>query len=270
METSLSVGNDAVLRSARRWIIAAYVWQILTNLYQLAFPFLLQYVNANHDTIHVLIEFHVAFLVFCDLVFLTVLSIGVLKLKKHSFPRFRMFAILIVIGVGVPIIVSLLSMLVIGIERTSGSLHKIFDTIWLFVYPLAGYLLCVAYVYLLKNDVINAVYRSVIAILCLAVFVGTAMNLSFWVGITFDYLDSNQRIMFGSGCTAMLQIIFVIVNIASILAYKNLLATPSDIPAVEDTPATFSFRPSKIEIGFIVSVALSVILTYVFVKTILV
>lgn len=267
METSLSVRNDAVLQSARRWIIGAYVWQILAILFYLVSPLLV-----NSDNIEMWIELQGMFSYIYPLFFLIILSIGILKLKKHSLPRFRMFAILIVIGAGVPIIVSLLSKLAnSSIQRTPGSFHEIFDIILFFVRPLAGYLLCVAYVYLLKNDVINTMYRSVIAILCLAAFVDTAVNLSLWISsYAFHYLDSSQWFMFGNGRTAMFQILSVIVYIASILAYKSLLATPSDIPAAEDTPATFSFRPSKIEIGFIVSAVLFVILTYVSVKTILV
>ena len=254
METSLSVGNDAVLRSARRWIIAVYVWEILSELFYRVAPFFFDN-----------LEMWFKFSTFSPLVFLAVLSIGVLKLRKHSLSRFRLFANLILIGVGVPVFVSLLYTLT---QRTPDSLiFQIFGYVWFFIDPLAGYLLCVAYTYLLKNDVVNAVYRPAIAILYLATFVNKVMNLSFWISkVMFDTQDSSQWFAFLSGWSIINPILFIIVCIANILGYKYLLATPSEIPAAEDAPATFSFRPSKIEIGFIVSVALFVILAYFSIK----
>lgn len=272
METSLSVGNDAVLRSARRWIIAAYVWQILSLLFGSASP-------SFFDNPEMWSNFDRMFSYFSPFVFLTVLSIGVLKLRKHSFPRFRLFANLILIGVGVPVFVSLLCMLTFDIGTPDSLIYQIFDRIASFVGPLAGYLFCVAYTYLLKNDVVNAAYRPAIAILYLAAFVNVVRDMSFWISsIAFDILDKIQiqiqyfvlengsKIIYLDGRGIMMSILFIIVCIANILGYKYLLATPSEIPAAEDAPATFSFRPSKIEIGFIVSVALFVILAYFSIK----
>lgn len=271
METSLSVGNDAVLRSARRWIIGAYVWQIITALYKFASPYIVN-VIADYDTIHVLNKFHGVFFVFCNFVFLLVLSIGVLKLRKHSLPRFRIFANLIIVVTGVFIVVSVVYDL---LPVLIGSISQpVTCYIFLFLAVFRGYLLCMAYACLLKDKAIEAIYRYAIAVLCLAAFVQTASSSSWHIlalALDYDFMNAPIRIqMFMNGTYYMFLIIFIIACIANILGYKYLFATPSNIPAAEDVPATFSFRPSKIEIGFIVSAVLLVILICVSVKTILV
>lgn len=197
-----------------------------------------------------------------------VLSIGVLKLRKHSLPRFRIFANLIIVVTGVFIVVSVVYDLLPVLSQ------PVTCYIFLFLAVFRGYLLCMAYACLLKDKAIEAIYRYAIAVLCLAAFVQTARSSSWHIlalALDYDFMNAPIRIqMFMNGTYYMFLIIFIIACIANILGYKYLFATPSNIPAAEDVPATFSFRPSKIEIGFIVSAVLLVILICVSVKTILV
>lgn len=228
METSLSVGNDAVLRSARRWIIGAYVWNVL------GFQLYASYVSStvDHSLPPTLETLHPHDYVFTPGVFLLFILIAFFKLKSHSNARIQQAATVFMIAFTFNVIVR-------GIIGTflPDSMDFSFQIVIVkfLLVALAFYPLIKAYTYL--GDVYSTERgRTMLSNLYLVTFVNS-------VAVMFE--------------DQMFQLPLAI--LFSIFWWK-LLCLPMDTAAVEEKDLSITFLPTRIEVGFIVSLLLFTLL----------
>ncbi len=258
METSLSVQNDAILKKAKWWIVSSLVGRIIVQIVG-KFLYLPQ--------------------VYMILMFLwsVIFLIGCVQLLKHNLSSIRFFAKMAIIAESITILVYFLDNFV-----WVGVLSQICDT-----YPInnswsriifhsekiiISFVSLMGLAALWKNKQIRANYITSISILGVLTFVSCVLffPVNAWLikgGFVYPtmeigYFHSFHRDLYGEisqMLSAILGLISLIVQILFIYCYCKLLKTPSLMPT-EDNPdeVPYSYRPTKIEIGFVVCVALFV------------
>lgn len=279
METSLSVRNDAVLRSARRWIIAAYVWQMINLFigYWGIWPIIDYLTNQGlaFDTAMNIYKYRGIFYIF---IFEILLVVAFMKLKTHSNSVLRQSAKILLVAVIISLVLYFInfinneiSPLILDLFWNLKSLLLFFVAIF-FLVVLFSYLFIVAYARLNKCYPIKNNHPEV-AVLCILTFISYAMTIcaySFMLIHSFNGITGHDNAKMSISLYYTLSEFMTLgISVAYILCWKRLLSTPSDILDVEEEPEKISFVPSKVEIGYLVSLLLFTAVVYTAVHIIL-
>ena len=271
METSLSVGNDAVLRSARRWIIAAYVWQIINLFigYWGIWPIIDYLTNQGlaFDTANIYKYRGIFYII----IFEALLAVAFIKLKTHSNSVLRQSATILLVAVIMSFAIYFINFinseiypLILDLFWNLRSLLLFFVVIF-FLVVLFSYLFIVAYAHLNKCYAIRSNHPEVV-VLCILTFISSAMTIciySFMLIYSFNGITGHGNAEMSISLYYTLSEFMTLgISVACILCWKRLLGTPSDIPDVEEKPEKISFVPSKVEIGYLVSLLLFTAVVY--------
>ncbi len=269
METSLSVQNDAILKKAKWWIVSALVLSLMSYCITNFIPLILQKsygydweeLNNFYSSCNfigwILPTYHILYI------------IGCVALLKHSVKSVRVFGKILIIFSVTNIFFNIMNGFVWdGIFQNlfgenywkDAVIHmwrrQIIPNIERFI---STFILLVGFGALWKNKQIRENHTAVIRLFALLVFIQfvEVMPNNMWHSRNGHdtFLYSHIGNLLGSGWYIP-QIISIVSQILIIYCYCKLLKTPSDLP-VEDTEP-FSYRPTKIEIGFLFSVCLFV------------
>ncbi len=268
METSLSVQNDAILKKAKWWIVSALVLILIANCFtHLVLSILQDFYLRNYELMADLNNLHSIwkFIVVWIKPTLNILYIiGCVALLKHSVKSIRVFGKILLIFSVTNILFGIMNGFV-----WDGIFQNLFEEDY-WVWPstiipnierfISQFILLMGFSALWKNKQIRENYTAVISLFALLIFVEFvifipsdmwsirgAIDLNHKYHYLCDLLDSGWYIP---------RTIFIVTQILIIYCYCKLLKTPSAMP-VEDTEP-YSYRPTKIEIGFLFSVCLFV------------
>lgn len=247
--------NEKFIKRARRWIITTFVWGMIGSFF-----------------IGILID-HVEINAVLQPIGSNVLSIlfvmaGLLPLRRHTSFRVRRFARILIFALcGNPILylIHCLSLIIPG--EYWGSIYR--TIVEIFVTLVCGYLTCVGYAFLIRDERIESACRSTVLLLCKGIFISTIVTVSIGICfVSFEALNlSYTQIDSFSGILILLtwvqRFLFFVSYVIFIIGYKRLFATPSAFPAEDDDSAYISiWKPSRMSIGFLVSMLLFITLLY--------
>ncbi len=238
METSLSVQNDAILKKAKWWIIIGYAYSMILNLFLVCGgELLLREAMENAGILTSLLKYAGTFLILW----------GMISLKKTHLSALKSFAKLMSLVLILDIISLVLwSLILIFQNDIVYFIRMLYDTILLF---LKGYIGCMACSALMKNQLIAQKCKGYIILLYLLIFVTSIVIIlprvwCNWYRILFVIFD-------------------LLVPVFYIILYKNIFTNLMQISIDNtDEETSFSIRPTRIEIGFIISFVLCVICSF--------
>ncbi len=259
METTLSNRNETILKQARRLIITYYVLKIVLFIGGPIIDILIG--TYFLETLQINMQIYdICRRVFVLSITTIVFILAMLKLKQHSNIYLKaitnIFIITTLIGFAQSIFV------------TDTTVHIIIDCI-------VAYLSIVAYRHLSREETIKSNHPEVNNLILLT-FINTLMSLGGYV--LFIITSTSQANDQAYEIIAIHQFIntftFLITTILMLICWKRLLYTPSDIPEIatyltmENNELSrkenlkISFIPSRIEIGFIISITIFFIATF--------
>ncbi len=272
METSLSVQNDAILKKAK-WLIVSGL--VLALIIQCVISYLVPILTdsfgwTREDTN---IFYSIGGLFSNWLLPILCIVAWVLLLVKHTVKSIRVWSTMAIIRYGLVLLFAILNVFV-----WDKVLDKVFPDqgemqwVWYTIIQYIGYFITtiialMGLAALWKNKQIKANYGNVLRLLILVTFIGTVLSLPseiwtirmFLEFIKSDYFTANYDLYqsFGILFGNVVPITSLILQILIIYCYCKLLKTPSLMPT-EDNPdeLPYSYCPTKVEIGFVVCVAL--------------
>ncbi len=244
METSLSVQNDAILKSARRWIMAYYICLLVVPM--LFAPVLIVFVMSedifNNNS---LLYATKAMEIIIFLLFVFIIITGLMKLKKHSLLSMQVFAQLTIIQ----LFISFVNLIVSCFSFSEYSIYVVWGQLILSV--MQGYVCCMSYSALWKNRQINMLFRNIL----------TGFTLITFFSISLIVLNNLYIIIGNESVNPILFSLNIpLTNIVYLICFKRLLAIPSAIPSEEENELPYSYRPARVEIGYIVSLVIFIVL----------
>lgn len=254
--------NEKLIKRARRWIIAALVWKIVG-------PFLSGVVMNS-------VMINSALLLFCvNAFFILFILAGLMPLRKHTSLRIERFTRILIFALCGDMVLGLIHSLYLWIIP-GGYWVSIYRTIVEVLVAFAcGYLTCVAFSFLVRDERIEVSCRSAIRLLCIGVFINTIVTVSTGMcSVWFRSLDlPYTQIVASNSFSSILALVqgflFYVAGVIFIIGYKRLFATPSAFPAEDDGVDYDSiWKPSRMTTGFLVSMLLFIALLYLMVRTV--
>ncbi len=283
METSLSVRNDAILNKAKWWIlsslIGSFVMWIIRRLwdYLLVFNYSLEAMDSLEIRDNVLEAMDI-------LLWPILFIVGCVILLKHSVSSIRIFAKMLIIYQSILILAIILDnygwAILLNQIYESWAIHAAWSRVlWYVERIIAYFFFFMGLAALWKNKQIKKQYTTIIPIFAMVMFLYYVCFLSsnMWqmrgcfenpmLSPSEFYATLEGRI--SSMLAGIFRFISPIIQLLPIYCYCKLLKTPSLMPT-EDNPdeLPYSYRPTKIEIGFVICVALfigCIFLTFLFV-----
>ncbi len=282
METSLSVQNDAIFKKAKWWIVSSLVLSLVSYCWIcFCMPILENYylwAELGPDNIFYIIHGIVGY------VSRVLFIVGCVVLLKHSVSSIRTFAKMLIINESVVILAMVLNVCVWPVVLSNIYENGPIQSAWRTVISYSTWLIT-SFIFLMglaalwKNKQIRANYSTIISFFAILTFISYLLGLSSNMWVAKDAF-ANPMLEFGdfyytldweinSMLAALDGFLFPIVRILFIYCYCKLLKTPSLMPT-EDNPdeLPYSYCPTKIEIGFVICVALfigCIFLTFQFV-----
>lgn len=257
METALSIKNDAVLKCARRWIITAYVWDILYTLFSwFVVPKIIRMLMEQYGLYFSQVAPFYSYLsIIGNGIFLICIIIAFIKLKSHTNSVLRQASKLFIAAFVVNFIILQMNIYA-GISKyiyeTTAILFLPFLTAFLLT-VVTYYLFIMSYTHLSKCSTLIKTH-SEIPILYILTFLYSTSSiynctlLFIWINLKsymWGILGNILSYIFGLG-----------ILILFIICWKRLFRTPSNIPDTEEKEIKITFVPSKAEVGYLISLLL--------------
>ncbi len=277
METSLSVQNDAILKKAKWWILSALVLNLMSYCITDFIPLILLksygYMREELNDFYSIRDFINGWI---KPVLNILYIIGCVALLKHSVKSIRVLGKILIIFSVTEMLFGIMNefvrdeILQMLFEKNQQYYNQNEADILIWSFHIIPYIeiLVSNFIFLMglgalwKNKQIRENHTAVIRLFALLVFVEFVKSIPNIMWFIRAYLDSFNNNLYeytyyllGSGWYIP-QIISIVSQILFIYCYCKLLKTPSAMP-VEDTEP-YSYRPTKIEIGFLFAVCLFV------------
>ncbi len=276
METSVSVQNDAILKKAKRWIISSLIGALITQIASwIFFNYLITSVELFYNNLYNSIEIFGRIDYCIQILWSIFFIIGSSLLLKHGITSVRFFGKMLIVYQSIV----LLSIITPPFLRSV--LCKVYDNIWIreawSSIIFRGLIIIYSFLFLMglaalwKDRQIKMHYSTTLSLFIMITFLTCVLMMPshLWElkgcleNPMIENYESLSKIidikianMLGKGLYIP-QIIGFIVQILKITCFYKLLKTPSLMPtenATDEIP--YSYRPTKIEIGFVVCVAL--------------
>lgn len=252
--------NEKLIKRARWWIITAFVWKMIGSF---SGGVLVSLVKIN--SILLLSGINVLFILF-------VLA-GLLPLRRHTSFRILRFSRVLIFALCGDMVLGLIHYLYLWIipgEYWTSIYRTIVEILVAFA---CGYLTCVAYAYLVRDERMEGSCRSAVQLLCMGVFINTIVTVSVGMcSVLFRTLNlPYTQIVASNNFSEILALVqgflFYVACVIFIIGYKRLFATPSAFPAKDDGSAYISiWKPSRMTAGFLVSMLLFIALLYFMIR----
>ncbi len=253
MKTSLNVKNDTILKNSRWWLYWAYVGIFPLCIF---FP---------------LIIFSYFIIPF----------VGFFKLEKHSLPTIQAFSKLMILQTGLFLVLLVCNIWgysqipyynwkaehILNTEYVYLTGNIMFDTllvnrarlynVFMIIGRLCwGYVCCKSYSILWNNKNIRNNYRITIFVMYFLMLITVLFTIAIHILtiVSCSVIDLSEWFLIAGIFSP------IILNVFYVFCYEKLFTTPSLIPTKEENIVSINFLPSKIEVAYIVSSIVFIVL----------